>query len=515
MTGLRSTGRARHVSVGSMDSLIDTLRNEPGEAFLLSTPTVSHAMRNPARRDVHMPAIFRVNDASRAARGYDACRALVRRPTIIGSPDMPSSLLPAALARAVRPPLIVLSHVRWGAVSQRPQHLLTRLACHFDVYFVEEPVFADAEPALMSATHQNGVEVLTPRTKEFASGWHDSQLNATRPLLADFMLSRGLGEPLVWLTTPMALPLVADLEPRAVVYDCMEDLASSKSAPPELAAREMALMELADIVLTAGPSLHAAREGLHPNLHCVPNAVDAAHFAPGNLDGDDVESAVAIELHRGMPHPRLGFFGTIDERLDLALVAAIADARPDWQIVMVGPVVAIAPSALPQRTNIRWAGAQRHEALPHLMSHWDACLLPLVVDETTRFASPASTLEYLAGGQPVVATPIRDVVSLYGTVAHIAEDAAQFVAVIEHLLAEPASVRAERRLRAQALVDAHSWDDAAASVAALLFEYAPAEPVVLHEPLADATPLLAAHDDFDAIPVLTDRVELPAPSLPM
>ena len=431
-------------------------------------------------------------------------------------PDRQSALLPASLARAVRPPLIVLSHVRWGAVLQRPQHLLTRLACRFDVLVVEEPVFADAEPALMSATHQNGVEVLTPRTKEFASGWHDSQLDAVRPLLADFMLSRGLKEPLVWLTTPMALPLVADLEPRAVVYDCMEDLASSRSAPPELATREQALMALADVVLTGGPSLHEAREGRHPNLHCLPNAVDAAHFAPGNLDGDDVESVVATELHRGMRHPRLGFFGTIDERLDLALVAAIADARPDWQIVMVGPVVTIAPASLPQRPNIRWVGPQRHEALPHLMSHWDVCLLPLALDETTRFASPANTLEYLAGGKPVVGTPVRDVVSLYGAVVHIAEDAAQFVAAVEHLLAEPEPARAERRARAQALVDAHSWDDAAASVAALLFEYAPSEPAVLHEPLVDARPLLAARDHFDdAIPVLTDRVELPASSLPM
>jgi len=433
-------------------------------------------------------------------------------------PDRQPPLLPASLARAARPSLIVLSHVRWGAVLQRPQHLLTRLACHFDVHVVEEPVFADAEPALMSATHQNGVEVLTPRTKEFASGWHDSQLNAMRPLLADFMLSRGLQEPLVWLTTPMALPLVADLEPRAIVYDCMEDLASSKSAPPELAAREQALMALADVVLTGGPSLHEARAGRHPNLHCLPDAVDAAHFAPGNLDGDDVESAVATELHRGMRRPRLGFFGSIDDRLDLALVAAIADARPDWQIVMVGPVVAIASATLPQRPNIRWVGLQRHEALPHLMSHWDVCLLPLAIDETTRFVNPASTLEYLAGGKPVVSTPIRDVVSLYGAVVHIAEDAAQFVAAIEHLLAEPVPARDQRRVRTQALVDAHSWDDAAAFVAALLFEYAPAapaEPVVLHEPFLDAAPLLAPHRDMAAIPVLTDRVELPAPSLPV
>ena len=183
------------------------------------------------------------------------------------TPDRLSELLTASPDRSLRLPLMVFSHLRWGFVFQRPQHLMTRLAQHFDVYFIEEPVFADAEPALMSATHQNGVEVLTPRTKEFASGFHDSQLNAMKPLIADFMASRGITQPLVWLYTPMALPLVADLEPRAVIYDCMDDLASFKFAPPELAAREQALMALADLVLTGGPSLYEARQGQHPNLH--------------------------------------------------------------------------------------------------------------------------------------------------------------------------------------------------------------------------------------------------------
>lgn len=432
------------------------------------------------------------------------------------TPDRLSDDLAAPPDRAVRAPLIVFSHLRWGFVFQRPQHLLTRLAQQFDVYFVEEPVFADAEPALMSATHQNGVEVLTPRTREFASGLHDSQLAAMKPLIDDFMASRGIREPLVWLSTPMALPLVADLEPRAVVYDCMEDLASCRFAPPELPAREQALMALADIVLTGGPSLHEARLGRHPNLHCLPSAVDAAHFAPANLDGDDLEAAVAQEMHRGLPHPRLGFSGVIDERLDLALVAALADRRPQWQLVMAGPVARIDPATLPQRPNIRWIGAQRYEALPHLMSHWDACLMPLALDESTRLLSPAMTLEYLAGGKPVVSTPIRDVVALYGSAVRIGKDADEFVAAIEQILEEPASDRARRRAHGQALVDACSWDEAAASIATMLRDYAPAAaPIMLHEALADARPRLATRADLAAIPVLTDRVDLAVRPLPL
>ena len=431
------------------------------------------------------------------------------------TPDRRSFLQPALPTRVPRPPLIVLSHIRWSFVCQRPQHLLTRLASWFDVYVVEEPVFVDGEPALMSATHQNGVEVLTPRTREFASGFHDSQLAALRPLLAEFMASRALGDPLVWLTTPMALPLVADLEPLAVVYDRLDDVAAPADAEPARAAREKALMELADIVLTGGPSAHASRHGMHPRLHCLPGAVDAVHFAPEHLDGDDVESSVAAELHRGMPRPLLGFFGVVDERLDLALVAGLADRRPDWQLVMAGPVVGLDPATLPRRPNLRWAGLQRYEALPHLMSHWDVCLLPLVVDETTRLLNPTQTLEYLAGGKPVVGTPVPDLVSLHGAAVRIAADVDGFVAAVEALLAEPAPARAERRARGQAQVDASSWDATAAFVAAMLMDYAPAQPAVptaLHEALAGASPAMTTQA---VAGVLARPAERAAPSLPI
>ena len=426
-------------------------------------------------------------------------------------PDRLSLLQPA---RASRPPLIVLSHIRWSFASQRPQHLLTRLASWFDVHVVEEPVFADAEPALMSATHQNGVEVLTPRTREFASGFHDSQLNALQPLLADFMASRDIKAPLVWLTTPLALPLVADLEPLAVVYDCLDDGA----ATPARTAREKALMALADIVLTGGPSAHASRHGTHPRLHCLPGAVDAAHFAPEHLDGDDVENHVAAELHRGMPHPRLGFFGVVDEHLDLALVAGLADRRPDWQLVMAGPVVGLDPATLPRRPNLCWAGPQRYETLPHLMPHWDVCLLPFVVDETTRLFNPTQALEYLAGGKPVVGTPIPDLVSLHGAAVRIADGVDGFVAAGEELLAETAPARAERRARGQAQVDAASWDATAGFVAAMLMEYAPEgplAPIVLHETLPERMPLVTTQEEPALLVLPPERGERAAPSLPM
>jgi UDP-galactopyranose mutase len=378
---------------------------------------------------------------------------------------------PAHDRRTALPPLFVFSHLRWGFVYQRPQHLLTRLARDFQVFFFEEPVYNDAEPYLASSEPAPGVEVLTPHTRVRMPGFHDDQLATLETLVAEFAAERAIAEPFVWLYTPMALPLVSDLEPRAVIYDCMDDLASFKFAPRQLGQREDALMKLADIVLTGGPSLHEKRKGLHANIHCLPSAVDAGHFSPAHLQPHTLECAAARALHEGMPHPRLGFFGVIDERLDLDIVAGIADQRPDWQITMVGPVVKIDPSSLPQRPNIRWLGMQSYDMLPYLQSHWDVCLLPFALNESTRFISPTKTLEYLAGGKPVVSTPILDVQSLYGEVVRIAADATGFVEAAEAAMREPADHRAVRLAAAQALVDGCTWDGTAARIRTLMMEF--------------------------------------------
>jgi UDP-galactopyranose mutase len=400
-------------------------------------------------------------------------------------------LLPTLTDRSPRVPLVVLSHLRWGFVFQRPQHLLTRLARHFDVYFVEEPVFAEGTPHLKQVRQPEGIEVLTPVTDVRAWGFNDDQIALMKPLIAEFMSERGVVEPIVWLYTPMALPLVADLDPRAVVYDCMDDLASFKFAPPELVDREAALMALADVVFTGGPSLYEARKDRHTNIHCLPSAVDARHFSPEHLDSASAESTASSALHRDMGHPRLGFFGVIDERLDIELVAGLADARPDWQIVMAGPVVKIDAAALPQRPNLRWVGMQRYEALPYLLQQWDVCLLPFALNEATRFISPTKTLEYLAGGKPAVSTPIHDVVSLYGSAVRIGASVADFVHAVQLTLGESEAERAAWRQTAQALVDGCTWDGTAERIVELLNVYvrrASSEPILVEQPLVTSVP---------------------------
>jgi glycosyltransferase involved in cell wall biosynthesis len=379
-----------------------------------------------------------------------------------------------------RPPLVVFSHLRWGGVFQRPQHLMSRLAADFDVYFVEEPVHDVAGPHLEASCPAPGVEVLVPHLRFASRGSADSHVVATRALLSEFLADRGVVEPLVWLCSPMALPLVDDLDPTAVIYDAMDEYAASRAAPARVRARDTALMELADIVLAGGPSLHEVRRARHPNVHCLPSGVDAEHFAPTRLaalaQSGSLEAAHARALHATLPRPRLGFSGVIDERLDLVLLDALAERRPDWQIVMVGPVARIDPSTLPCRPNLHWLGRQAHDELPHLQAQWDVCLLPFALDEATRHANPPEVLEYLAGDRPVVATTVNDVAELYGPAVHLGDGVDGFVAACAQALSERGDAREARRAAARDAVRASTWADTAAQVRALLEPFLPPLP---------------------------------------
>ena len=358
---------------------------------------------------------------------------------------------------ADRTTILVFSHLRWGFVFQRPQHVLTRLARHCDIVFVEEPVFDAEGPRLDVAHVWPGVEVVTPRLPDASPGFSDVHLAPLGRLLDALLSARRVRWPLVWFYTPMALPILKYIEPRGVVYDCMDDLASFRFAPPGLLAREGRLLDIADVVLTGGPSLQAARQARRPDAHCLPSAVDVEHFAsPGSAK--DAEAVAAKAFHADVPGPRLGYMGVIDERIDLELVDALAARRPEWSIVMVGPVVKIDPASLPRRANIHWFGMAAYSMLPRLLSHWHIALMPFALNEATRFISPTKTLEYLASGLPVVSTAVPDVVSLYGHVVQVAQGVAGFEAAIDALLGARGPVPGHADHARLSLLDASTWD---------------------------------------------------------
>ncbi|MDQ3260831.1 MAG: FAD-dependent oxidoreductase, partial [Pseudomonadota bacterium] len=390
-------------------------------------------------------------------------------------------------------PLIVFSHLRWDFVYQRPQHLLTRLAEDQPVIFFEEPVYAETTAWLEEICPAPNVRVLRPHTSVPTAGFCDDQLPELRRLLRGFLEREGYARSddhrspsahdyLAWFYTPMALPLLQELTPRAVVFDCMDELSAFKNAPRQLLQRENALMAVANVVFTGGRSLYRIKQSRHPNVHCFPSSVDRPHFAQA-LDRQHAHPALDA-----IPHPRLGFFGVIDERLDVQLISRVADARPDWQIVIVGPVVKIDPASLPRRSNIHYFGQQAYADLPRFLAGWDLCLLPFALNESTRFISPTKTLEYMAAELPIVSTPVTDVAELYSGIVAIASDADAFIAACLRLLQED-DVSHQRRVEAMRTVVAQtSWDETVRQMRSLL-EAAAAEG------LNEAALRLIAHDE--------------------
>jgi hypothetical protein len=376
-----------------------------------------------------------------------------------------------------RPPLVVFSSLRWNVDWQRPQQLLTRLAKHYRVLYVEEPLTTHEDAWLECSEVAPGVQVLLAHTRCDQRGFHDGQFAVMARLLAQFMRQHGIARPLAWLDTPAALPLVEALDPRGVIYDCHDDRATT-SADATLQRREAQLMQLADVVMAGGPSLYESHRSRHANVHCIANAVDAAHFAPPMPASKAIEAVSARAIHAAIPTPRLGWFGIIDERVDLDLVARVADLRPDWQIIMAGPLRGVAPESLPRRGNILWLGPQTYAILPHLQAHWDVCMLPLRPDECARHAAPIEALEYLAGQKSVVSTPVHDVVALHGHVVRLAHDANAFVQACRTAMCERGPLRRQRRIDALIAVHSCTWDRAAERVHRLLVDFArePAAP---------------------------------------
>ncbi len=364
-----------------------------------------------------------------------------------------------AAGPATRPDLVCLSHLRWDFVYQRPQHLMTRFAGDRRVFFVEEPIFfepgAEEGPARLDLSERpGGVRVAVPRLPRGLSP--EETEAAQRDLLQGLLADQGIADYVLWYYTPMALGFSADLAPAAVVYDCMDELSLFRGAPPSLLDRERRLLEVADLVFTGGQSLYEAKRERHAAVHAFPSSIEAEHFGRARRPAPEPADQAAI------PRPRLGYFGVIDERIDLELLAAAADLRPDWQWVMLGPVVKIDPASLPRRSNLHYLGMKAYDDLPSYLAGWDAALMPFARNESTRFISPTKTPEYLAGGRPVVSTPIRDVVRPYGDLelVEIAEDPESFVAAAERAMGrhgEGGTEREEWLRRVDELLARGSW----------------------------------------------------------
>jgi UDP-galactopyranose mutase len=345
--------------------------------------------------------------------------------------------------------ILCLSHLRWHFVFQRPQHLLSRAARSGDVLYVEEPTFGDGAARMDVSRDTAGVLVATPQLPPHLSAVE--QTTVLRTLIDNAAGTHLPREYVLWFYTPMAVPFARDLDPIAVVYDCMDELSAFAGASPLLNEYETELFRRADVVFTGGRTLFDAKRGRHRSVHLFPSSVDVAHFAQARQRVEEPADQAAIA------HPRLGFFGVIDERMDYPLLAEVASMRPEWQIVLIGPTAKVDPAQLPRGANIHYLGAKSYQTLPAYIAGWDVALLPFARNDATRFISPTKTPEYLAAGRPVVSTSIRDVVDPYGQrgLARIADSADDFVAAVAAALADD---QVERLRMADAFLMDMSWD---------------------------------------------------------
>lgn len=349
--------------------------------------------------------------------------------------------------------LVVFSHLRWDFVYQRPQHLLSRLAGRYCVTYIEEPRCEPSqEPHLQMRMPEDRLTIVTPVTKCSAPGYDEQQLPIIRPLIRRYLRETHSFGGVAWFYTPMALPLIYDMSPKLTIYDCMDELSKFRFAPAELVLRERELLELADVVFTGGPSLYRHKKSLHPNVHCFPSSVDAGHF------GRACSGLAEPEDMRGLPHPRIGFFGVVDERFDLELLDFAAKAHPDWQFVIIGPVVKIDPDSLPRHENIHYLGQREYKTLPQYLSGWDVCILPFARNESTEFISPTKTLEYMAAERPIVSTPITDVAEPYGDIVYLGATPGEFVRSCEQALQEHPAERMRRIEGMRHVLAGTSWD---------------------------------------------------------
>lgn len=327
--------------------------------------------------------------------------------------------------------LICFSHLRWNFVYQRPQHIIKRLSNQFNTVYLEEPIYDAIELPHHCFTQINdSLSIVVPH---LLSGSSREDTVAQMEAMLKSILKVDDGEDFIfWYYTPMAFEFAQSFTPKLTIYDCMDELSAFKFAPPSLKGLEKNLMEKADLVFTGGHTLFEEKKSFHSDIYPFPSSIDKAHFARARVKD------VSPKDQQNIKGTRLGFFGVIDERFDIDLIAQMANLRPEWQFILIGPVVKIDSNNLPRLSNIHYLGQRSYDELPAYLSGWDIALIPFLLNESTKYISPTKTPEYLAAGIPVISTPITDVVNPYGTegLVSICNTAEEFVAAGEIELEE-------------------------------------------------------------------------------
>lgn len=335
-------------------------------------------------------------------------------------------------------PIVVHCHLRWDFVWQRPQQIFVRLAADHRIAFIEEPLLDEGESRLsISEPFPNVVRVVPILHR--AEGLHfDRQCAEIVPRLqrafVDHPLLAGRFDRVIhWFYSPMMAPPMLDkFNAAAVVYDCMDELANFRFAPPDLPAREATLLAAADVVFTGGYQLLTRKQRHHRNVHLYGCGVDLEHYAKARHPETQIPADIA-----SLPRPILGYFGVVDERLDYGLVEALARAFGGGSVVMIGPCAKIDRATLPVRSNLHWLGQRDYDDLPAYAKGFDACLMPFALNDATANINPTKTLEYMAAGKAVISTAVADVVRHFAPIVQVGHTHSEFISLAARACLEP------------------------------------------------------------------------------
>ncbi|HSN48821.1 MAG TPA: glycosyltransferase [Flavobacterium sp.] len=350
--------------------------------------------------------------------------------------------------------LIVFCHLRWQFVYQRPQHLISRMAKTMKTLFVEEPIHdSENKSSGNLIVIDSMLHVLQPNVRDIES---------IANIIPHYVRNKNI--PFGWFYSASFSPLLEQFNFETVIYDCMDELSLFKGAPALLILQEKYLMAQADIIFTGGKSLYESKKVHHDNVLCFPSSVDEAHFAKA-LNGIAIADDIAH-----IPSPIVGYFGVIDERIDLTLLHNTALQLPNVSFVMIGPLAKIDESDLPKESNIHYLGMKSYDELPHYLKAFDIAMMPFALNDATKFISPTKTLEYMAAGKPIISTKIIDVVRDYSTCVSLIETADEFCESINFLLEK--TDRLSLEMEYHKILEKTSWDATAKKMNSIIKTFA-------------------------------------------
>ena len=347
-------------------------------------------------------------------------------------------------------PIIVHCHLCWDWVWQRPQQFISRLSQTHRILFVETlaPDATLVTPLAQLRTPNELPNITILRLQFAAWRWSDGQFIdlERRRILREALhgpLAGQFDNPLQWFYDPMAVTAFAGhMGEIGTVYDCMDELSKFRGAPPQILEREKELLARADVVFTGGRKLYESKSRHNSNSHFYGCGVDVAHFGKAR----SAETQIPEDLE-SIPGPRLGFFGVVDERMDYELLARLADANPNWSVVIIGPRTKVEEGALPRRANLHWLSGREYAALPAYCKGFDVCLMPFALNESTEHINPTKSLEYMATGRPIVSSAVPDVVTNFGGVVKVADSHQQFIELCRQAIQSPDQAAIERGLQ--------------------------------------------------------------------